>query len=141
MLPRRPADPDALAECADEIIDKLSAAKTGVIVVDVEIRRYGLEDRVTALARKLALPVVTTFMGRGLMERAPDVLLGTYLGAAGDPEVTRLVEEADALLLLGVIFSDTNFAWSAPSLPAADGACLRPRGSGWTSRLWGCAHR
>jgi indolepyruvate decarboxylase len=112
VLPPRPANPDALAECADEIIAKLSAARAGVIVVDVEIRRYGLEDRVTKLARKLGLPVVTTFMGRGLMERAPDVLLGTYLGAAGDPEVTRLVEEADALLLLGVIFSDTNFAWS-----------------------------
>jgi indolepyruvate decarboxylase len=46
------------------------------------------------------------------LERSPDVLLGTYLGVAGEPEITRLVEEADALLLLGVIFSDTNFALS-----------------------------
>jgi indolepyruvate decarboxylase len=37
--------------------------------------------------------VVTTFMGRGLLEDAPDVSLGTYLGAAGDPIITRLVEE------------------------------------------------
>src|SRR5262249_2637792 len=37
---------------------------------------------------------------------------GTYLGAAGDPTITRLVEDADALLLLGVILSDTNFALS-----------------------------
>ena len=37
-----------------------------------------------ALARQLGLPVVTTFMGRGLLEDAPDVLAGTYLGAAGD---------------------------------------------------------
>src|SRR6266850_2171547 len=72
--------------------------------------RYDLEQRVTALARKLGLPVVTTFMGRGLLQDAPDVLLGTYLGAAGDPAISRLVEEADALLLLGVILSDTNFA-------------------------------
>jgi indolepyruvate decarboxylase len=78
----------------------------------VEIRRYNLEQRVTALARKLGIPVVTTFMGRGLLEDAPDVLLGTYLGAAGDPVIARLVEEADALLLLGVILSDTNFALS-----------------------------
>src|SRR5215813_717267 len=67
---------------------------------------------VAALARKLGVPVVTTFMGRGLLEATPDVLCGTYLGAAGDPDITRLVEEADALLLLGVIFSDTNFALS-----------------------------
>ena len=112
VLPRRSADPDALAECADEIIEKLAQASAPVILVDVEIRRYDLEPRVTALARKLELPVVTTFMGRGLLEDAPDVLLGTYLGAAGDPAITRLVEDADALLLLGVILSDTNFALS-----------------------------
>jgi indolepyruvate decarboxylase len=32
-------------------------------------------------------------MGRGLLEQAPDVLLGTYLGAAGDPAITKVVEE------------------------------------------------
>jgi indolepyruvate decarboxylase len=112
ILPRRAADPDALAECAEEIIEKLAQASDPVILVDVEIRRYDLEPRVTMLARKLGIPVVTTFMGRGLMEDAPDVLLGTYLGAAGDSAITRLVEDADALLLLGVILSDTNFALS-----------------------------
>lgn len=112
VLPRRTSDSDALVECADEIIERLTASKAGAIIVDVEIRRYGLEGRVTALARKLGLPVVSTFMGRGLLDQAPDVLLGTYLGAAGDPAITKVVEEADALLLLGVIFSDTNFALS-----------------------------
>ena len=112
VLPRRASDSDALVECADEIIERLTASKAGAIIVDVEIRRYGLEGRVTALARKLGLPVVSTFMGRGLLDQAPDVLLGTYLGAAGDPAITKVVEEADALLLLGVIFSDTNFALS-----------------------------
>jgi indolepyruvate decarboxylase len=112
VLRSRPADPEALAECADEIIERLGHASNAVILIDVEVRRYGLEQRVTTLARKLALPVVTTFMGRGLLQDAPDVLCGTYLGAAGDPAIAKLVEEADALLLLGVIFSDTNFALS-----------------------------
>jgi indolepyruvate decarboxylase len=112
VLPRRAAAPDALAECAGEILERLAHAKSPVIIVDVEIRRYGLEEQVATLARKLNLPVVTTFMGRGLLEDAPDVVRGTYLGAAGDPVVTALVENADAHLLLGVIVSDTNFALS-----------------------------
>jgi indolepyruvate decarboxylase len=111
-LPLRSADPDALAECADEILARISAASSPVLVVDVEIRRYGIEPQVAVLARKLGLPVVTTFMGRGLLEAAPDVVVGTYLGAAGDAAVTELVEDADLLLLLGVILSDTNFALS-----------------------------
>lgn len=48
VLLRRAANPDALIECADEVIKWLAAAKAGAIVVDVEIpaprsrrRRYG----------------------------------------------------------------------------------------------------
>jgi indolepyruvate decarboxylase len=116
VLPRRPVDAAALAECADEVMQKLRTAKSPVIMVDVEVRRYGAEDRVAEFARRLTIPVVTTFMGRGLLENAGDVVRGTYLGAAGDAVVTRMVEDSDALLLLGVILSDTNFALSERKL-------------------------
>ena len=112
VLPRRSADRAALAECADEILKRLAEARRPVMIVDVEVRRYGIERETAKLARALGLPVVTTFMGRGLLEQAGDVLAGTYMGAAGDPAITKLVEDADAVLLLGVILSDTNFALS-----------------------------
>ncbi len=67
---------------------------------------------VAALAARLGGPVVSTFMGRGLLSGHDDLVRGTYLGAAGQRAVTELVEGADALLLLGVILSDTNFAVS-----------------------------
>jgi len=51
-------------------------------------------------------------MGRGLLSEDEDVVAGTYLGAAEVPEITQLVEDSDAPLLLGVILSDTNFAIS-----------------------------
>jgi indolepyruvate decarboxylase len=111
-LPPRQPDPGALSECVDEILGRIDQASAPVIVVDVEIRRYGVEDRIAALARKLNLPLVTTFMGRGLLDDADDVVAGTYLGAAGDPAITQLVEEADLVLMFGVILSDTNFALS-----------------------------
>jgi indolepyruvate decarboxylase len=111
-LPPRRALPDALAECVEEILARIARATAPVIVVDVEIRRYGVEDNIATLARKLGIPLVTTFMGRGLLENAGDVVAGTYLGAAGDPAITQLVEDADLVLMLGVILSDTNFALS-----------------------------
>ena len=111
-LPPRRADQDALGECVEEILGRIARAERPVIVVDVEIRRYGVEARIAALARKLGLPLVTTFMGRGLLDQADDVVAGTYLGAAGNPAITALVEDADLVLMLGVILSDTNFALS-----------------------------
>lgn len=116
VLPRHTADTEALNECADEILEKLSAARAPAIVVDVEVRRYGIEKTVAELARKLGIPVVTTFMGRGLLSEDSDVVSGTYLGAAGHADVTKLIDDADALLLLGVILSDTNFALSGRKL-------------------------
>ena len=111
-LPRRQAKPDALAECAEDILARLRAAKAPALMVGVECRRYGIEDKVAALAKRLGLPVVTSFMGRGLLSDTEAPPCGTYLGIAGEEAVTRLVEEADCLLLLGVILSDTNFGVS-----------------------------
>jgi indolepyruvate decarboxylase len=114
VTPCAPAlhDPDALAACVGEVLARLEAASAPVLMVGVEIRRAGLEDKVARLARLLNLPVVTSFMGRGLLAGADAPLLGTYLGVAGPAAVTRAVEGSDALLLLGVILSDTNFGVS-----------------------------
>jgi len=110
--PAPPCDRDALSACVEEILARLRAAHSAVLMVGVEVRRYALEQKVAELARRLGLPVVTSFMGRGLLVGEDAPLAGTYLGVAGEPEVTRMVEESDALFLLGVILSDTNFGVS-----------------------------
>lgn len=116
-LPVTPAapvavDPDALDACVTDILRRLADARAPVLMAGVEVRRFGLEDKVAELSRRLALPVVTSFMGRGLLAHTDAPLVGTYLGVAGLPEVTELVESSDGLFLLGVIISDTNFAVS-----------------------------
>lgn len=108
----RPVDDDALGACVDEILARLREARAPVLMAGVEVRRYGIESKVAALALRLGLPVVTSFMGRGLLTGSEAPLAGTYMGVAGLPEVTRLVEESDGLFLLGEILSDTNFAVS-----------------------------
>ena len=108
----QPVDPDALAACVDEILARLARARSPVLMAGVEVRRYGLEARVAQLARRLGVPVVTSFMGRGLLADQDVPLLGTYMGVAGFPEVTELVEHSDGLFLLGEIICDTNFAVS-----------------------------
>ncbi len=106
-------DPEALAACADEILARLRAARSPVLMIGVEVRRFGLEQRVAELARRLGLPVVTSLLGRGLLANTDAPLLGTYIGVAGLPAITELVEKSDALFLLGVIVSDTNLGVSA----------------------------
>jgi len=105
-------DQDALNACVDEILERLRAANSPVLMAGVEVRRYDLEDQVAELSRRLGMPVVTSFMGRGLLAHQDAPLVGTYMGVAGFPEVTQLVESSDGLFLLGEIICDTNFAVS-----------------------------
>ena len=107
-----PVDADALDACVTEILACLKAAVRPVLMVGVEVRRFGQETAVAELAARLGIPVVTSFMGCGLLAESTTPPLGTYLGSAGAPEITELVENADALFLLGVILSDTNFGVS-----------------------------
>jgi indolepyruvate decarboxylase len=110
--PPHPLDSPALEACASEVLERLSRARAPVLMVGIEVRRYGLEEKVAELARRLNIPAVTGLMGRGLLAHSDAPHLGTYMGVAGDPQLTRLVEESDGLFLLGEIVSDTHFATS-----------------------------
>lgn len=115
MLPAPASDAEATAACAREIMAALTAAKRPALLLGVEVRRYGVEERVIALAEKLAIPAATTFMARGVAAES-SAILGTYLGLAGDEGLRDVIEDADALLMLGVILADTNFGVSAKQI-------------------------
>jgi indolepyruvate decarboxylase len=116
VLVERTSDPQAVEECAAEILERIGVAAAPVLLVGVEARRYRLSHKVAELARRLGLPIVTTFMGRGLFAGVDAPVVGTYLGLAGDARISRMVERSDALLMLGPVFSDTNFGVSAHKL-------------------------
>ncbi len=112
----KPFDQQALEACIDELLEIISGAHSPVLMVGVEIRRLGIEKQVAELARLLSIPVVTSFMGRGLLAGHGISLCGTYMGVAGNLQLTDLVEDADTLFLLGVILSDTNLGTSRRKL-------------------------
>jgi indolepyruvate decarboxylase len=111
-LPESAFDAEAVRACADEVMERIGRASRPVMMVGVEVRRFGIESRVAELARRLHIPVVTSFMGRGLLAGSQVPVLGTYLGLTAHPDVGRPVEESDCLLLFGVTMSDTNFGVS-----------------------------
>jgi len=109
-------DMEAVKACAIEVLGRLKSAERPAILVGVEARRYGLEDKIGDLCRILGLPVATSFMGRGLFAGQELPLVGTYLGSAGNALAASTIETADNLLMLGVIVSDTNFGVSGKNI-------------------------
>lgn len=113
VLPPSPYSQAAVDECAEEWLARIRRARSPVLVVDVEVRRFGIETQVAELARRLSLPVLTTFMGRGLLAEHGLEVHGTYLGVAGAPETSALLDDSDLPVMLGAILSDSNFGVSA----------------------------
>jgi len=104
-----PAPTDALDACADAFAAAIMSARAPVLLVGAEVRRRGAELAIAHLARALAAPIVTSFMGRGVMGAIPEVtFLGTWHGAAGSPRAAEAVSGSDLVVHLGVIPSDTN---------------------------------
>jgi len=107
---------EAIDDCVAEVLERIARARSPVMMLGVEVRRFRLEARVAELSRRLGIPVVTSFMGHGLLPAEDSPLVGSYLGTAGDAAITELVETSDCLLLLGVTPCDTNFGVSQQTI-------------------------
>ena len=103
-----PSDSNALREALDEATALLSAAKRPMILADVEIHRFGLQDELLALAEATGMPIATTILGKSVISESHPLFAGVYEGAMGRAEVTDAVESADCLLMLGCFLTDIN---------------------------------
>jgi indolepyruvate decarboxylase len=109
-----PSDPEALREAVDEAAALLTGARRPVILADVEIHRFGLQNELLTLAESTGMPIATTLLGKSVISEAHPLFGGVYEGAMGQPEVTELVESADCLLMLGCFMTDINLGiWTA----------------------------
>ena len=103
-----PSDPSALREAIEEASALLKAAKRPMILADVEIHRFGLQDDLIALAEGAGLPIATTILGKSVISEGHPLFVGVYEGAMGRAEVAECVEGADCLLMLGCFLTDIN---------------------------------
>ncbi|MGO9886628.1 MAG: thiamine pyrophosphate-binding protein [Solirubrobacteraceae bacterium] len=99
----------------DTACELLASAQRPLIWAGGGALRAGAGAAVGELALKLAAPVITTFMGRGLL--APDHPCAVP-GPAHAPEVGALWDEADVVLAIGTDFDGTNTQnWQMPQPP------------------------
>jgi len=102
------SDPEALGEAADEAASWITKSKKPVIIAGVEIHRFGLQDRVLALATGSSIPIAATMLGKSVISEVHPLFVGLYEGALGREEVTQFVEASDCVILLGTFMTDIN---------------------------------
>ena len=101
-------DEAAATEAAAEAAALIRRSKKPIIIADVEIHRFGLQDKVVALAEQASIPIASTLLGKSVIRETHPLYIGLYEGAMGREEITRFVEESDCVLLLGAFMTDLN---------------------------------
>jgi indolepyruvate decarboxylase len=102
------SDPKSLRAALGEASEMINGARQPVILADVEIHRFGLQDQVIKLAQKTNIPVAATVLGKSVIGEHHSFYIGTYEGAMGREDVRVYVEGSDCVILLGAFMTDIN---------------------------------
>ncbi len=102
------SDRNTLREALAEAVEMVNGASKPVILADVEVHRFGLQDALLALAEKTNIPVAATILGKSVIGEQHRCYMGVYEGAMGRDDVRRYVESSDCVILLGAFMTDIN---------------------------------
>jgi indolepyruvate decarboxylase len=108
-FPRAPqSDPGALKEALAEALSMLSGTQQPLVIADVELIRFGLQQDLAALLEKSGFPFVTMMLGKTVLSEHHPQFLGLFEGDRSRPYIRERVESAGCILHLGALMSDFN---------------------------------
>jgi indolepyruvate decarboxylase len=114
------SDSRALAEAVAEAAQRIEGARQPVLLLGVEIHRFGLQDLATKLAEQAQIPIAATMLGKGVVAETHPLYMGLYEGAVGREEITRYVEASDCVVMLGTFMTDINLGIYTAELDIGD---------------------
>ena len=118
--PEAPSDTRALAEAVDETVERIENARQPVLLLGVEVHRFGLQEEAVRLAEASGIPMAATILGKGVVAETHPLYMGLYGGALGRDEVTKYVEASDCVIMLGTFMTDINLGIFTSELDLTD---------------------
>src|SRR5436190_19129616 len=89
------SDPKTLRAALAEAQEMINGARQPVILADVEVHRFGLQDQLLKLVDKTNIPVAATVLGKSAIGEQHPTYLGIYEGAMGRDDVRQYFETSD----------------------------------------------
>jgi indolepyruvate decarboxylase len=114
------SDTRALTEAVDEAAKRIEQARQPVLLLGVELHRFGLQDLALKIAEQAKIPMAATMLGKGVVAETHPLYMGLYEGALGDEAITRYVESSDCVVLLGTFKTDINLGIFTAELNIGD---------------------
>jgi len=112
-----PSDPERLGSCANAILDRLRAAESPSILVDMDAERYGVLDEIAKLAEHWQMRVATTGPAKGAFPETSPLHAGLYGGAGSLPGTLEAIEGSDCLVTIGYRRIESTTGFFSDKLP------------------------
>jgi len=114
-VPERPlplreplSDPHQLRELLERLHQRVVHATRPVVLVDIDVARFGVIDQVLELIETLQLPFASMPAAKAVLDENHPLFLGSYMGAGSAPAARAAVEQSDCIISLGACFSDVG---------------------------------
>jgi len=116
-LPQPLSDMRNVQEAVREAAGRLNRARAPVLIVGIEVQRFGMTRDVLLLAERMGCAVLTNVLAKGVFPMDHPLLMGVYIGPLSHPEIQRRVhEEADLVLSLGTLLTDVDLGVHSPQI-------------------------
>ena len=110
-------DEAAVEDAAAKILEKLSSSQNPALFVDCLVHRHQAVNEARELVDKLAIPVYTSNMGKGIIDETNKYYVDIYNGGPSRPGVQEVFEKHDFVIVIGNLPSDTNSGGFTRALP------------------------
>lgn len=101
-------DPEAIEEAVHEMENMLAVAKRPVVMVGVEVHRFGLQEYLLKFLEVSGFPFVTGILGKSVISENHPQFAGVYAGAMSPESVRQVVEGSDCVIAIGPLMTDLS---------------------------------
>lgn len=108
------------AEAAfEQAARRFLSGRRAAVLADLMVHRLGATEQLSAMLSETRLPFATLAWGKTLVDESDPHFVGIYAGAASQSQVREVIEEAEALITVGVEYTDNTTAGFSMDLDAA----------------------
>ncbi len=114
-----PSDQDNLKACTGMILERLKAAKSPAILLDLDAIRFGVSRQIMELAERFQMQVATLNCAKGAVPETSTHFVGTYAGMGSGSATREAIEGSDCLLTVGYRRVESTTGFFTDKLPAS----------------------
>jgi indolepyruvate decarboxylase len=116
-LEMTPSDAERVQACARTMLERLAAAKSPALLLDLDADRFGVGTQIAQLADRWQMRVATLNTCKSVFPETSPLYVGTYIGIASSPATREAIEHSDCLIMVGYRRIETTSGFFSDKLP------------------------